>query len=648
MAKWLMAIAAFYLHSLTCSAGQEVDYEATRGISPKSEKIDNFLLEKLHPLVRREIIPGFVYTIVEGGEVAISRGIGYSDLAAGEPIDPDLSLMRVGSITKSFTALAIHQLVDEGKIDLDEDANSYLSSEYIPDTYDKPVTVRDLLTHMAGFDGNISGASVTSNADIAVEDGWMSRQFIRLQPAGELMAYDNTAYAALGQILVDQTGKSYRQVLEERIFKPLGMNKTTVGIPDPRAEEAAGCYDRASGDLKPCKHELLKETYQAAGDASTTATDMSRFLLALLNEGELLGTRIISRIQFAKFRTPAFKLHPETAGIGMGSYETGPPGHGVFGHSGGIRGGSSLYLVLPEHNIAVFLAINASVSDDFDTTLSGLLSMALAPSTPDNLDPGDLATFELPAEIPALFYKVRQGPETFTSCPHDLEGNYQYIRAAMYSSIAIRLLGPLAMSPIVVKRETEDSWTIADKGPYEEVDTCLFRLRGRSYADGEIATLVGFNKTDSGVLVGGGHPLAGWSKLSWHASPVISVLPYFLSIVILVFLGVVYMSAPARLSSAFLYGGIGAVLLLTGLLLEMEYHTPVYQYGGQIIPLLLWRAVLHAGLLLLVVSTVKGVQALFGPDGSVLYRFFLVVLVVSSMIALTLSFYWGLVGNFSG
>jgi len=616
-------------------------------VPTKSHMLDEFLVEKLQPLIENGSIPGAVFIIVEGDQITVSKGLGYSDVAEGKPMDPDTTLMRIGSITKSFTALAIHQLVSKGEIDLDADANIYLLSEKIPTAYGAPVTVRQLLSHRSGFDGNLSYVSSDTNDNIAIEQGWISRQLIRLRPPGDVFAYDNSAYAALGQILVDQYGESYAGVIKEQVFAPLNMRDSVVGVPDTHLEAVAKCYNRASGSLKLCKHQNLKETYQAAGAISATASDMGKFLIALLNEGDVDGTAILGKQQFEEFSTTSHRLHPMGPGVGLGAYEMGPPGHGVFGHSGGIRGGSSMYVVLPQDNIAVFVSTNSSLSTDIITTLSGMLSLAASSSVPNNYDPGDLTTFELPSKIPALFYDVEALEERAGTCPiTNLAGSYQYLRPIMFSSFAIRFLGPIAMSPVIVEKRKDGLWHIEDKGPYEEIAPCHFRLRDGKYSDGEIATLVSFAKTDTGELVAGSHPLAAWIKLPWHASPLISVLPYPLAIVVLLILGFLYSVMGGEKRRVFQLSGLGAVLLLIGLYLEMEYQTPVYQYGGHVVPMILWRGVFHVGLLLIAVSVLKTSRTVVDVRHSVGLRMASVLLILASFVIISLSFYWGLVGVF--
>ncbi|KCZ51949.1 hypothetical protein HY29_05270 [Hyphomonas beringensis] len=638
------------LFAFGCSSfaqGSDATATAEGAVPPNSKLVESFLEARLEPLVEEGVIPGAVITIVEGDRITVLRGLGYADIERRIPLDPRRTLVRIGSISKSFTAVAIHQLIQEGRISLDADANEYLRTEHIPEKFGAPVTVRDLLSHQAGFDGNISYVSSTRRDETQPGQGWISRQLRRLRPAGQVFAYDNSAYAVLGQILVDQEGMPYGDVIKKRIFEPLGMRNSVIGIPVDREGEIATCYNRASGELVVCEHQLLMETYGAAGDISLTGEDMGKFLIALLNKGEANGARILEDAEFNAFSSISSRLHEDGPGVALGAYEMGPPGHHVFGHSGGIRGGSSFYAVMPEEDIAVFVSINASLSTDVISTLSGIVSLATAPSVENNFDPGDLMTYEFPAAVPGLFNSV---PDTGVSEQHcalgELEGEYQYLRATMFSSLTMRLLGPLALTPVEVERLEDGSWRIEGEGPYDEISPCLFKLRGASYADGQMSTLIGFTKTEDGTIIGGSHPLAAWAKVPWHASAMISVVPYFVSILGLIIIGLagsVFSSASRRLHVAALGGG---VLLLLGLVCEMQFETPVYQYGGHVLPVLAWRIALNIGLVLIAFSVILAVRRMVSRGRGVPGRITVFLIVTAGVISLLLSAYWGVLGKF--
>jgi hypothetical protein len=132
-----------------------------------------YLDRLLTPLVKSGAIPGAVVSIAEGDAVTSLKSYGFSDMATNQPIDPERTLMRAGSITKSFTATAILQMVDEGKIKLDDDANNYLTSIQVPASFGKTITIRQSLTHKAGFDGNISFVGTTKPGGPPPLEAWV-------------------------------------------------------------------------------------------------------------------------------------------------------------------------------------------------------------------------------------------------------------------------------------------------------------------------------------------------------------------------------------------------------------------------------------------------------------------------------------------
>src|SRR6185437_5435209 len=119
--------------------------------------LGDFLDGAMRPLIDQLHVSGAVVAVVKDGKVLYAQGYGHSDIAKGTPVNPATSLFRIGSTSKLFTWTAVMQLVEQGKLDLDADVNTYLKDFKIPNTYAKPVTLRNLLTHNAGFEDGALG-----------------------------------------------------------------------------------------------------------------------------------------------------------------------------------------------------------------------------------------------------------------------------------------------------------------------------------------------------------------------------------------------------------------------------------------------------------------------------------------------------------
>ncbi len=598
---------------------------------------------KIKAILAKKQIPGAVVAVVQTGKPTLYRGYGFADIKTQRPMDPQKTRVRVGSISKSFTALAFLQLVDEGKVRLNEDANRFLKTERIPARYGQPITVLNLLTHRAGFDGDITNVFVNQGLSPAIKQGWISRQMLRVNPP-ERFAYDNTAYLTLGQILADQDGMSYEETVKRRVYDRIGMAGAMMGV-DPTWPDTPSCYQRIRRQFMPCPHQILKNTYGAAGNMSATAADMALYLQELINGGGSL----LKPATFQAFSSTTHRISPDVTGDGLGIYEMGPKGSGVFGHSGGIRGGSSLYFVIPSKGIGLFVHINSSDGLDNRFNLSGMVSRAMAStSSNDDFDPGDLMSFQLPAELAARFGNTPAPATGNANCDETaLPGHYQYSRALGFAALAPRFLGRIALEPFDVIKGKGDQWTIDGK-PYRRAANCFFASTGKSYLDGEIAGTVGFSQLPDGTIMGGAHTLAGWTKLKWYESASVTALPFLLTLLLIPFGLIAAIGAHPKPKRALRLIGVSGIVLFGCILLEMEYASALIQDQGRLFPAVLWRIGWHVALIGLALGTVGAARALTDTATGLLRKIVLVAFMISTIIAIILSGYWGLIGTFTG
>jgi CubicO group peptidase (beta-lactamase class C family) len=611
-----------------------------------ADRLAAFLDSTLNPLVAQRKIPGAVVAIVQKDKPPILRGYGYADIASKRPMNPNTTRVRIGSMSKPFTALAIMQLIDEGKVKLDGDANQFLKTERIPARYGKPITVLDLLTHRAGFDGDISNVSVDEGQSTAIEQGWLSRQLMRVNPPGDIFAYDNAAYATLGQIIKDQDGRPYEASIKARLFGPLGMTHSLVGV-DSRYSDNATCYKRIRNNFVPCPHEVIKDTYGAAGNDSLTAADAALFLQAMLNGPS--GKLGIKPETFATFTNLDHRVAPGIAGDGLGVYEMGPAGSGAFGHSGGIRGGSTLSLVIPSKGIGVFVNINSAEGDDTELNLSGLLDMVFSSyGSDDDFDASSLTSFELSGKIAVMFGNPPAVPTAATGCNEAaLPGQYIATRPTSYAALAPRLLGRLALPPVNVVNEGGGKWMIDGK-PYQRTAACFFTATDKGYADGNVAANVGFSIAKDGIIVGGPHTLAGLRKLKWHESANIVALPYLLALLVLPLSLIAIIRADSVSTRALRMIGLSGLLLLVCVLLEMEFASKLVQDEGRIFPAILWRIGWHGAIIGLGLGLWRALAALKSSNVKRWRKVIVAMMAFAALVAIVLSFYWGLIGTFTG
>src|ERR1700722_19692471 len=172
-------------------------------------------------------IAGAVIAVVKDGAVVFAKGYGYADTANKTQISPEMTLFRPGSISKLFTWTAVMQQVEQGKLDLDRDVNDYLDFR-IPPAFDKPITLRDIMTHRTGFEETVKDLIVNSPEDLNPLSQYLqSHMPSRIFPPGVTPAYSNYATTMAAYIVERVSGESFDDYIEHHILNPLVMQHST-------------------------------------------------------------------------------------------------------------------------------------------------------------------------------------------------------------------------------------------------------------------------------------------------------------------------------------------------------------------------------------------------------------------------------------
>lgn len=288
-------------------------------------------------------IAGAQVAIVKDGQLLTARGYGFSDVEKRRPVDPAKTLFRPGSVSKLVTWTAVMQLVDEGKLELDKDVNGYLDFR-IPPRDGKPVTLRQILTHTAGFEETAKDL-IAYDAEYAMPLGAYLKRYTpqRIFAPGTTPAYSNWGTALAGYIVERTSGMPFDDYIETRIFAPLGMANTSFRQPLPKALQAgmARGYSRASEEPTPFEFVVPAP----AGSMSAPATDMARFMIAHL-EG---GRGILSPRAWQTMHNSPLTLLPPLNRMQLGFFETNVNGRKVNAHLGDTMGfHTSLHLFMRE------------------------------------------------------------------------------------------------------------------------------------------------------------------------------------------------------------------------------------------------------------------------------------------------------------
>jgi CubicO group peptidase (beta-lactamase class C family) len=439
--------------------------------------------------LKQENIAGAVIIVVKDGNVLFQKGYGYADVAKRTPVTPDGTLFRPGSISKLFTWTAVMQLVEQGKLDLDRNINDYLDFR-IPDTYPKPITLRNLMTHTPGFEETIRDLIVTSGSMAIPLQQYVSTHMPqRVYPPGTTPAYSNYGATLAGYIVQRVSGMPFDGYVEKNIFAPLGMSNTTFQQPLPLALQPlmSSGYALATSKAKP--YEFVVP--EPAGSSATSAVDISHFMIAHLQNGEYNGTRILKPETAALMHSAQFGANPNLPKMALGFYEETRNGHRIIGHGGDTEYfHSDLHLIL-DANVGFFISYNSAGRHETDAR-------------------GVLVDMFMDRYFP---YAIPSAPK-----PADAAGDAKLVAGEYISSRRpvtniLSFLGFLSEAKVT---PAEDGTLSIDifKGlnqlpiTWEEIGPLLYRER-----DGQ--RLVGFTRdSDNRLVLAMNFPFMVWTKVS--------------------------------------------------------------------------------------------------------------------------------------
>src|SRR5438132_3489333 len=326
---------------------------------PELTKTDfETLLDALIPSqLRNRNIAGAVVSVVKDGQVLFQKGYGYADFEAKKPVLPDQTLFRPGSISKLFTATAVMQLVEQGKLDLDRDVNEYLDFA-IPKTYPEPVTLRQLLTHTAGFEETLKNLFVAHESDLKPLRTYLVNQMPpRIFPTGKVVSYSNYGFTVAGYIVEHVTGEKFERYIDNHIFKPLRMTNSTFDQPLPVALTPQMSQGYLAAAKKPRDFEFVQAA--PAGALSTTAADMTRFMLAFLQDGTVDGVAILKPETMRQMESRQFELHTMINGLGLTFMEYSMNGQRIVAHGGDTVHFHSDMVLVPDAHVGYFISYNS-------------------------------------------------------------------------------------------------------------------------------------------------------------------------------------------------------------------------------------------------------------------------------------------------
>jgi len=326
-------------------------------VAPASfDEIDNYISIRMKELG----IPGAALVIVQGDQIVHLKAFGVAD-ADGRPVTPQTPFFT-GSTGKSFTALAIMQLVEAGKIELDAPVQTYLPWFRVTDVKaSEIITVRQLLNMNSGIPRSIGQEQVANvdSSDSAIENNVRELANIELiAPPGERYEYSNANYVTLGMIVQAVSGQSYETYIKEQIFQPLDMQNSFASITEAEQDGLAVGYQKWFGIPVASPNLPYVRGSLPAGYLTMSAEDFGHYLIAQLNDGNYQGVSVLSPAGIAELHHSDIQMPGATDFYAMGWEVQQYQDVQVIGHNGAVPGYTTGMFLVPEKNLAVALVMN--------------------------------------------------------------------------------------------------------------------------------------------------------------------------------------------------------------------------------------------------------------------------------------------------
>jgi CubicO group peptidase (beta-lactamase class C family) len=324
--------------------------------------LESFLAGFMPLQLEHADIAGAVVAVVKGGKLFFAKGYGYSDYEKKIPVSPENTLFRLGSISKLFTWTSVMQQVEQGKLDLDRDVNTYLDFK-IPPAFGKPITLRDIMTHRPGLEETVKGLFVGSEKELRPMAQYLPTHLpARIFPPGTIPAYSNYATTLAAYIVQRVANQPFEDYVEAHVLKPLEMNHATFRQPLPDALKPlmSNGYELASGGAKAFEYVEVAP----AGSLSTSAESISHLMIAHLQNGRYENAQILKP-------ETAILMHQRQQGwpasmnaMALGFYEESRNGQRIIGHGGDTQWFHSDLHLLLDSNVGFFVSYNSAGKDE--------------------------------------------------------------------------------------------------------------------------------------------------------------------------------------------------------------------------------------------------------------------------------------------
>lgn len=344
----------------------------------QTDTIPSFVKDSLDNYINKAItnwqIPGVAVCVVKNGKVVIAKGFGVKEKDGTDKVDEN-TLFMIGSNSKAFTATALAMLDGDKKLSLDDKVQKWLPDFKLYDPWvAKEANIRDLLCHRLGFE-TFQGDFMFFDSDLTTAQ--VREKMSKLKPMYSFRSkwgYTNSAFMTAGEIIPKVTGKTWAQYIADDIFKPLGMNNSLALSKEIKvADNKCAAHTVVMGELKKIPYGNI-DNLAPAGSISSSANDMSHWVMALLNGGKYNGKQVIPVSAIGQTRTPHSilgngghmfnKAHFSLYGLGWFLEEYA--GRKIVAHTGGVNGFVTSVCLIPEEKLGIIVLTNTDANNFYE------------------------------------------------------------------------------------------------------------------------------------------------------------------------------------------------------------------------------------------------------------------------------------------
>lgn len=351
---WILSIPLILLSFLSQSQNLKQDSENI-SVMHLSSFVDSLMIKKMEEYK----IPGAAVILVDRRHILLSHGYGYADIGNKIPVDPNRTLFRIASVSKLVVGTAVMQCVEKGLLDLHADINLYLKDFKIKNTFPKPVTLADLLTHSAGFDEFVTGKSARKEKDVEPLGKFLKKNLTqRIEPPGEISTYSNLGIALAAHLVEIVTGQDFADYCREHIFLPLGMQNTGFRLDEKMRSNLSRGYLEENGIFIEFPFDYLRE--YPTGQMVTSVNAFSKFMICHLNEGKFGDVALLQPGTVLDMHHVHFTHNPvQPSGWGWTFVIDTLNDQPYLYHGGGYAGTSTMLFLFPEMGFGIFIAANS-------------------------------------------------------------------------------------------------------------------------------------------------------------------------------------------------------------------------------------------------------------------------------------------------